>query len=635
MRFPLTRDAMAAAFEDCCGCLKINVEFETELEITDEFETAEERERLANKEAEKIFKEDDWRELNDGYTRKYYKINSNGMRVGEELTEFVKMNNPRECSYSSKTSGENGNDITIEETRIIKVDPAHNSPSRKPGAECNGITPRQLRAVMAMITRRCEAEEWRDFNGTLLTPDSVTLYDVNRYIIKPFTIETQISFVETLPSTAGPQPPRFFISHWWGETVVDFLSCLEQAILDFRFNNNGVRYCGGNHESRGGGMTEDTPVWICAYANNQWSLSGDITADPKESGFTKAMKIAKGRTITILDKEGIVFSRIWCIFELYLTLVDSQAGTAGENSKDGLWAVYTAHSHTYKSSWAGDEERKALGIIAGWATSDLENSYRISAREDAFPYDLIEKSLSIQVEVAKASVEDDRRHILNSIAGRSIEDIDNAPLVAHENYVRLNDSLRGTFASSKASLKGAAEKDDRRWQKMIEALSNGTTKGQMHFDFRTNGSFCGLNEVRAIQMVAHLPLTIDQLEIWGGKYGSEFSDALIERVNQFHNLKTLWIDYTSVNGEEKRQEEIGLRLAKIMSASTTIETLGLGRTDFIGADNVEQWGDAFMENNTLTKLMLNGVGNDIVDKLKTKTKNRALKLKFDIRQALP
>ena len=100
------------------------------------------------------------------------------------MTEFVKMNKPRECSYSSKPNVW-GNEVTM--TQIIKAAPAHNIPSRKPGAECNGITPRQLRAVMAMIVRRCDAEGWRDCNGNLLTPDSVTLYDVNRYIIFALT----------------------------------------------------------------------------------------------------------------------------------------------------------------------------------------------------------------------------------------------------------------------------------------------------------------------------------------------------------------------------------------------------------------------------------------------------------------
>jgi len=119
-------------------------------------EAAEKREnqRLTNKETEMIFNRDDWKELNVGYTRNYYKMDYKGMCEGDELTEFVKMDKPRKCSYSSKTNWKG----EVIETRILKAAPAHNSPSRKPGAECNGITPRQQRAVIAMITRRCVTE---------------------------------------------------------------------------------------------------------------------------------------------------------------------------------------------------------------------------------------------------------------------------------------------------------------------------------------------------------------------------------------------------------------------------------------------------------------------------------------------
>lgn len=84
---------------------------------------------------------------------------------------------------------------------------------------------------------------------------------------------------------------------------------------------------------------------------------------------------------------------------------------------------------------------------------------------------------------------------------------------------------------------------------MLEALSNGTTKGTMLLEFRTIGPFGGLTAARATQMVAHLPLTIDELDIWDAKYSFEFWNTLIERVNQFHNLNKLWIDETLVGGE--------------------------------------------------------------------------------------
>ena len=168
---------------------------------------------------------------------------------------------------------------------------------------------------------------------------------------------------------------------------------------------------------------------------------------------------------------------------MYLTLDDSnrEDGTK-EESKGGLWAVYTAHTHKYNQPayWGGrEEERKAVGIISGGATSDFGRSDLISAREASFPYKLIEKSLSIKVEVAKASVEDDRIHILNSIVGRSIDNINSVPPVAHEKYKELNNSLRGTFASSTASLVRASKEDDEEWNMMMEALSKGSTRGRM------------------------------------------------------------------------------------------------------------------------------------------------------------
>ena len=58
-------------------------------------------------EALEILKADDWREFKVGYHHSFHKISTDdygvGMREGEEQTEFVKMDEPRQCSYSSKT----------------------------------------------------------------------------------------------------------------------------------------------------------------------------------------------------------------------------------------------------------------------------------------------------------------------------------------------------------------------------------------------------------------------------------------------------------------------------------------------------------------------------------------------------
>lgn len=50
------------------------------------------------------------------------------------------------------------------------------------------------------------------------------------------------------------------------------MACLEEMVKDFKCNMD------DDQDARGGGMTEYTPVWICAFANNQHDLESEITA---------------------------------------------------------------------------------------------------------------------------------------------------------------------------------------------------------------------------------------------------------------------------------------------------------------------------------------------------------------------
>ena len=229
------------------------------------------------------------------------------------------------------------------------------------------------------------------------------------------------------------------------------------------------------------------------------------------------------------------------------------------------------------------------------------------------------------MESTESSVESDRIHILNSIVGNPINQINNKPNITHNKYAELNDNLRGTFASSAASLQGAAKEGGEGWKRMIEALSKGSVSVDMDFDFDADGPWSGLTAVQATELVAHLPLTIDELWIGNAKYGIKFMRALIKRVKKFHNLKELNIGRTLVGGEEEWQEA-GLRLAEILSCNTTIEDITLP-AGLIGAKNVEEWGNTLMENKTLTEFVYDGeLGDDIVDELNKKTEDRETKL---------
>jgi len=114
------------------------------------------------------------------------------------------------------------------------------------------------------------------------------------------------------------------------------------------------------------------------------------------------MQVSEGRTLTVLNRGGIVFTCILCICKLFLALIDFKQGGTADNNDDGTWGIYIAHKHAFISIYDKEEDRKALGIISGGATIDSGSSEYITAQEKKIPFDLIMKSLSIKVEDAKA-----------------------------------------------------------------------------------------------------------------------------------------------------------------------------------------------------------------------------------------
>ena len=68
-----------------------------------------------------------------------------------------------------------------------------------------------------------------------------------------------------------------------------------------------------------------------------------------------------------------------------------------------------------------------------------------SDREAAFPLDLADQALTIEVHQSESSYPEDRISILNKITGTPLDAV---PETEHENFDRLNHSLRANFAMS-------------------------------------------------------------------------------------------------------------------------------------------------------------------------------------------
>jgi len=330
-------------------------------------------------------------------------------------------------------------------------------------AAYRAVTLSQIETILAHIKRRCEAENWvslrfGDCNGfqkapgeedktgedgvrVCLTANIVNLYDTCAYVIKPATEKRKCSLMEIMAD--GKQKPGWFVSHWWGETIKDFATCLQQHAKDRGLGTwlgkrpvvDSMDQSDCYFRQQGFVPSDHACYWVCAYANNQHALSCAVTKDPKDTSFYNAMQLAEG-TVSVIDGDGVCFTRIWCCFEVYISLMNFAA------ARDYKYDIYTVHRNCF-----GDAAALVDGLTIWDQRGGVERGclYKQS-REGLFPVTLLESSLGVRLEMGKASVEDDRKHILNSLADRC--DLDAEPLLQHPNYTMANSMLHGRLASS-------------------------------------------------------------------------------------------------------------------------------------------------------------------------------------------
>ena len=111
------------------------------------------------------------------------------------------------------------------------------------------------------------------------------------------------SFVELVAE--DQRRPDYFISHFWGEAVADCVKCVAQHTRDRKYGGSETP----NRENEWRGKDGDGALlWVCAYANRQWNLGGDVTDDPSDTSFHKAIRLSRG-TLAIVDKGGVVRRR--------------------------------------------------------------------------------------------------------------------------------------------------------------------------------------------------------------------------------------------------------------------------------------------------------------------------------------
>ncbi|CAE8619549.1 unnamed protein product [Polarella glacialis] len=295
--------------------------------------------------------------------------------------------------------------------------------------EERGISHEQLVRVETFAATHCPS--WHDIRAAedTLSMDTLNLYQLTPWCIKPATNERNCSMVELFSDS--PCLPTNFCSHWWGEPLRDFVACIGRhcAVRQLCFRS--------------------TFYWICAYANRQHALSEELNDDPKQTSFYKAMCLADC-LLLILDNVGpaMPFTRVWCAYELFMALID-------EDRKKKPLLLDTAGTFVLTDGFT-DAEAKVRD--AGFPA---EAEACKSLRELCFPIHVLEKGMNLRLQEAQASEEADRRHILNSVVGKQLHELDEAPPLEHANYTEVNARLGSRFALAcfrPAIMKGSARR---------------------------------------------------------------------------------------------------------------------------------------------------------------------------------
>jgi len=311
-----------------------------------------------------------------------------------------------------------------------------------------------------------------------------------------------------------------------------------------------------------------------AYANNQHKISEEMLTNP----FLKAMSICEG-TVSILDAKCKVYSRIWCIFELFKSVMGDNINTAFD--------VYTEID--------GD---RAIGITHGYIPSYYGNRLIKKLRESKFPLERIIKAINVDVKQAQASVESDHRFLLNTIIGRSVDDV---VVDDHDNYDELNNILRGIFVVP-ALERIIKEMDVDTITRCLDIVKASNAR-MIDLDLEDCSRF---DDDILIKLADSLPLTLTEFTLWSVRSALTVNgmNACLEKIFGCPQLVRLDLSCNNIGDEGAKM------IADALKVNQRLKTMSL-IGNIIGDDGAKFIADTLKDNHCLKMLLLSN--NSICD----------------------
>ena len=156
-------------------------------------------------------------------------------------------------------------------------------------------------------------------------------------------------------------------------------------------------------------------------------------ADEKFVTSVELIKSVCDGTLWIFDRSCEMYNRLWCLYEAYTSV------TFVRNDKEYKFDVYTPLEDKDIDGTYG-----AVGITDGYIPSDHCDSNLKKERETNFPLDrvLLQAIMNLDIKLSLTSNEEDRKFILNNIAGQSVEE----PILDNDiKYEGFNNVVKSLF----------------------------------------------------------------------------------------------------------------------------------------------------------------------------------------------
>jgi len=265
--------------------------------------------------------------------------------------------------------------------------------------------------------------------GARVTIENATMYHLCKHFIKPLTQGYGCSYVEAVSDE--PHLPHWMISHWWGTPLAHTAAMLEYH-AKMRQRVSGVE------------DFQDVSYWCCTLANRQHDLS-ELQKETSilESPFAKVLSsnLCKG-TVLLVDPAAVPLTRVWCVFELFLT----KRLRSGEFSKDFHSLDVATVAHVEVAQGDGPNELEQTVVVLQDVT---ERNWHTSSElgEVPFPRAVIQRGARVDICGAEASVAEDKHKIMNYIAGEGSSIWECQLHKEHENYSKLDKFISDVFRS--------------------------------------------------------------------------------------------------------------------------------------------------------------------------------------------